>query len=59
MKISKALVKPFYTLLFNDIPEIKQLFNVDQMIEDGVALDFNELPDYMIARSSIPSYCKA
>ena len=59
MKISKALVKPFYTLFFNDIPEIKQLFDVDQMIEDGVAFDFNKLPDYMIERSWIPSYCKA
>jgi hypothetical protein len=59
MKISKALVKPFYTLFFNDIPEIKQLFNVDQMIEDGVAFDFNKLPAYMIERSWIPSYCKA
>ena len=58
MKISKALVKPFYTLFFNDIPEIKQLFNISRMIEDGVAFDFNELPDYMIARSWIPSYCK-
>jgi hypothetical protein len=59
MKISKALVKPFYTLFFNDIPEIKHLFNVDQMIEDGVAFDFNKLPDYMVERSWIPSYCKA
>ncbi|MEO6824663.1 MAG: hypothetical protein ABI167_08075, partial [Nitrosospira sp.] len=58
MKISKALVKPFYTLFFNDIPEIKHLFDVDQMIEDGVAFDFNELPDYMVERSWIPSYCK-
>lgn len=58
MKISKALVRPFYTLFFNDIPEIKELFNIDRMIEDGVAFDFNELPDYMIARSWIPSYCK-
>ena len=58
MKISKALVKPFYTLFFNDIPEIKQLFDVDQMIEDGVAFDFNKLPDYMIERTWIPSYCK-
>ena len=59
MKISKSLVKPFYTLFFNDIPEIKQLFDVDEMIEDGLAFDFNKLPDYMIERSWIPSYCKA
>lgn len=59
MQISKALVKPFYTLFFNDIPEIKHLFDVDQMIEDGTAFDFNKLPDYMVERSWIPSYCKA
>ena len=59
MKISKALVKPFYTLFFKDIPEVGQLFNVEQMIKDGIAFDFNELPDYMVERSWIPSYCKA
>ncbi|WP_031436748.1 hypothetical protein [Methylobacter tundripaludum] len=59
MKVSKWLVKPFYTLFFNDIPEIGQLFSVEQMINDGIAFNFNELPDYMIERSWIPSYCKA
>ena len=59
MKVSKALVKPFYTLFFNDIPEVGQLFDVEQMIKDGIAFDFNELPEYMIERSWIPSYCKA
>ena len=59
MTISKALVKPFYTLFFNDIPEVGELFDVDQMIKDGVAFDFNELPSHMIERSWIPSYCKA
>jgi len=43
MQISKALVKPFYTLFFNDIPEIKHLFDVGQMIEDGTAFDFIRL----------------
>lgn len=58
IKVSKALVKPFYTLFFNDIPEVGQLFNVEQMIKDGIAFDFNDLPEYMIERSWIPSYCK-
>lgn len=58
-KISKMLVKPFYTLFFNDIPEVGMLFNVPQMIQDGENFDFNHLPDYMIERSWIPSYCKA
>jgi hypothetical protein len=59
MKISKWLVKPFYTMFFNDIPEVGVLFDVKQMIKDGEGFDFNELPDYMIERSWIPSYCKA
>ena len=59
MEISRVLVKPFYTLFFNDIPEIKQLLNVDKMIKDGVAFDFNDLPTHMIERTWIPSYCKA
>lgn len=59
IKVSKALVKPFYTLFFNDIPEVGQLFDIEQMIKDGAAFDFNELPDYMVERSWIPSYCKA
>ena len=59
MGISKALVRPLYTLFFKDIPEIKQLLDVDQMIKDGEEFDFNRLPAHMIERSWIPSYCKA
>jgi hypothetical protein len=59
MKISKLMVKPLYTLFFNDIPEVGVLFNVKQMIKDGEAFDFNEVPQYMVERSWIPSYCKA
>ncbi|MFZ2726522.1 MAG: hypothetical protein WAX77_09750 [Methylococcaceae bacterium] len=58
IKISKWLVSPFYTMFFNDIPEVKYLFNVKQMIKDGEAFDFNSVPDHMIAKSWIPSYCK-
>ncbi|MGZ5619664.1 MAG: hypothetical protein ACXWFG_02245 [Methylobacter sp.] len=59
IKVSKRLVKTFYTMFFSDIPEVGQLFDVEQMIKDGIAFDFNELPEYMIERSWIPSYCKA
>lgn len=59
IEVSKWLVKPIYTMFFNDIPEVGQLFDVEQMIKDGLAFDFNELPEYMIEHSWIPSYCKA
>lgn len=58
IRISKWLVKPFYTLFFNDIPEVAKLFDVNQMIKDGEAFDFNHLPDYIIEKSWVPSYCK-
>ena len=58
IKVAKRLVKPFYTHFFNDIPEISQLFDVEQMIKDGELFDCNQLPDYMIEKSWIPSYCK-
>lgn len=56
-KISKALVSPFYKLFFNDIPEIKLLFDVGRMIQDGLAFDFNNVPEHMLDRSWVPSYC--
>jgi hypothetical protein len=58
MQFSKWLVKPFYTMFFNDIPEVDILFDVKQMIKDGESFDFNQLPDYIIEKSSIPTYCK-
>lgn len=58
VKVSKWLVKPFYTMFFNDIPEVAQLFDLKQMIKDGEDFDFNEVPEYMVQRSWIPSYCK-
>jgi len=58
IRMAKALVKPLYTLFFKDIPEIAELMDVKKMIQDGLAFDYNQLPDYMIERSWIPSYCK-
>jgi hypothetical protein len=58
MRVSKWLVKPFYTMFFNDIPEVGISFDVKQMIRDGESFDFNQLPDYIIEKSWIPSYCK-
>lgn len=57
IRFAKLLVKPFYTLFFKDIPEVAELFDVERMIQDGLAFDFNDVPGYMIERSWIPSYC--
>jgi hypothetical protein len=58
-KLSKMMVVPLFTMFYRDIPEIGQLFNVDQMIKDGLAFDFTAVPDDLVDKSWIPSYCKA
>ncbi|MCK5729381.1 MAG: hypothetical protein KAH08_09175 [Methylococcales bacterium] len=58
IQFSKKLVKPFYTHFFSDIPEVALLFNVEKMVADGLAFDFNQVPEAMIERSWIPSYCQ-
>jgi hypothetical protein len=58
IQFSKKLVKPFYTHFFNDIPEVALLFNIEEMIEDGLAFDFNQVPTTIIERSWVPSYCQ-
>ncbi len=59
IKISEWLVSPFYSMFFKDIPEVALLFDVKQMIDDGKAFDFNSIPQHMIDRSWVPTYCKA
>ncbi|MDD2725305.1 MAG: hypothetical protein PHH59_14965 [Methylovulum sp.] len=58
-KASKMMVRPLYKMFFADIPEVGVLFDIEQMVKDGEAFDFNEVPDYMVEKSWIPSYCKA
>ncbi len=58
IKVSKLLVRPLYKMFFADIPEVGVLFDIDQMVKDGEAFDFNDVPDHMVERSWIPSYCK-
>lgn len=59
MKASKMMVRPLYKMFFADIPEVGALMDVEQMIKDGLAFDFNQVPEHMIEKSWIPSYCKA
>lgn len=59
IKVFKWLVKPFYTMFFNDIPEVGLLFDVEQMIKDDKEFDFNQLLQRIVQHSWMPSYCKA
>ncbi len=55
---SRAMVEPMYRMFFRDIPESKLLFDVDQMVRDGKAFDYSTIPQDVMGRSWIPSYCK-
>lgn len=58
IKLARLMVSPLYRVFFADIPEAKYLFNVDKMIEDGLAFQYNVSPE-LLKRSWVPSYCVA
>ncbi len=59
IRMAKWMVKPLYKMFFNDIPESKLLFDVDRMVEDGLAFDYNGVSPDLLAKSWVPSYCRA
>ena len=59
VRFSRALVGPLFRAFFRDIPETKHLFNVEQMVADGLAFRYAGLPLGMVERSWVPSYCRA
>ena len=59
IRIARRLVAPFFRLFFRDIPESEGLLDIGRMVKDGVAFDYSGLPDGLLERSWIPSYCQA
>ena len=59
IRVARRMVSPLYRLFFNDIPEARYLFNIDQMVKDGLAFDYKSIAPQLLARSWIPSYCKS
>jgi hypothetical protein len=58
IKAAKKMVAPLYRMFFRDIPESDSLFNIDQMIKDGLDFDYNRISPALISRSWVPSYCQ-
>ncbi|MGX2040224.1 hypothetical protein ACWJKU_08825 [Methylocaldum sp. MU1018] len=59
IRCARLMIKPLFRTFFNDIPEARHLFDIDRMIEDALAFDYNNLPDSLLRHSWIPSYCHA
>lgn len=58
MRVARGLVEPMYRGFFRDLPETGRLFDVDRMVRDGKTFDYSVIPDDMIRRSWVPSYCR-
>lgn len=59
VSVAKRMFKPLLKIFFNDIPEAKYLFNFEQMIQEGLAFDYSQLPPHLMERSWVPTYCQA
>jgi hypothetical protein len=56
--MARRLVPLFFRAFLRDIPESRRLLDVDQMVKDGLAFDYGKVPDALVARSWVPSYCR-
>jgi hypothetical protein len=59
IRLARRLVPLFFRLFFRDLPESERLFDVGRMATDGLAFDYRGLPEGLLERSWIPSYCRA
>ena len=59
IRIARWLVSPLYRMFFHDIPEAKHLFDIDQMVRDGLAFNYSGISPDLIEKSRVPSYCRA
>ena len=59
LRAARRFVEPMYRAFFRDLPETAYLFDLERMIRDGQRFDYSSIAPEMIARSWVPSYCKA
>ena len=58
-RMARRIVAPLFRTFLRDIPESRRLFDVDAMIADGLRFDYSGVPDHLLARTWIPTYCRA
>lgn len=58
IKLARKIVTPLFKMFFNDIPESKYLFNVNQMINDALVFDYSSVRPELMKRTWVPSYCQ-
>jgi hypothetical protein len=58
IRLARWMFRPMLRIFYHDIPEAKYLFDIDQMIRDGLAFDYNQVSSHLLERSWVPSYCQ-
>ncbi len=58
IRLARWMFKPMVHLFYRDIPEAKLLFDIEQMVKDGLAFDYNQIPAHLLERSWVPTYCQ-
>ena len=58
MAVSRRMVVPMFRMFYRDLPESECLLDVDKMIEEAIAFDYNAMAPDVIAASWVPSYCR-
>jgi hypothetical protein len=58
-RMARRMVAPLFRAFLRDIPESRYLFDVGQMVAEGLAFDYSGVPAHLLARTWIPSYCRA
>lgn len=56
---ARLLITPLFRAFFRDIPESRLLFDMDQMIREGLEFDYSLVGNEMVQQSWVPSYCCA
>jgi len=57
LRAAQYMVPAMYRAFFRDIPEAPLLFDVEQMVRDGMAFDYSSIAAEMLEKSWVPSYC--
>jgi hypothetical protein len=59
IRVARAMVGPMFRAFYRDLPEAKYLFDIGQMVQEARAFRYTTMPEDVIARSWVPSYCRA
>jgi hypothetical protein len=58
VRLAKWMVRPMFRAFFRGIPESRYLFNVERMIANALAFDYNDMRPDLLQRSWVPTYCQ-